>query len=47
MLDLSLLSFLSAEWQTGQGQAIIGTPLLVPEPRNVIFREGNSTRKNN
>ena len=25
---------------TGQGQAIIGTPLLVPVPRKVIFKEG-------
>jgi hypothetical protein len=47
ILDLSLLSFLSEEWQTGQGQAIMGTPLLVPEPRKLIFREGDSTCKNN
>jgi hypothetical protein len=46
MLDRRRLSFLSAEWQTGQGQAIIGTPALVPEPRKVIFIEGNCTDKN-
>jgi hypothetical protein len=47
MLDLSLLSFLSEEWQTAQGHAIMGTPLLVPEPKKLILREGNSTCKNN
>jgi hypothetical protein len=40
MLERRRLSFLSVEAQTGQGQAIIGTPLLVPVPKNVIFKGG-------
>ena len=36
----SLLSFLSLEVHTTQLQAIMGTPLLVPVPRNVIFSDG-------
>jgi hypothetical protein len=46
ILDRNRLSFLSAEWQTAQGQAIMGTPLLVPDPRKLIFIEGNCTVKN-
>jgi hypothetical protein len=33
-LLLRRLSFLSDEWQTSHLQAIIGTPPLVPVPRN-------------
>jgi hypothetical protein len=40
MLERSRLSFLSGEVQTSQSQPIIGTPLLVPVPKNVILREG-------
>jgi len=40
MLGLNRLSFLSGDVHTSQSQAIIGTPLLVPVPRNVILREG-------
>jgi hypothetical protein len=40
MLLLKRLSFLSNDWQTGHVHAIIGTPLLVPEPKKVIFNEG-------
>jgi len=43
MLLLKRLSFLLAEWQTSQGHAIMGTPLLVPVPRNVIFKGGECT----
>jgi hypothetical protein len=38
ILLLSLLSFLFVEVQTLQEQAIIGTPLLVPEPKKLIRR---------
>jgi hypothetical protein len=31
---------LSVDAHTSQGQAIIGTPVLVPVPRNVIFNGG-------
>jgi hypothetical protein len=40
MLGRNRLSFLSGEVHTSQLQAIMGTPLLVPEPRKVILREG-------
>jgi hypothetical protein len=40
MLERKRLSFLSVEVHTSQSQAIIGTPLLVPVPRKVIFNEG-------
>jgi len=40
MLERRRLSFLSVEVQTSQSQPIMGTPLLVPVPRNVILREG-------
>jgi hypothetical protein len=40
MLERKRLSFLSFEVHTSQSQAIIGTPLLVPVPRKVIFKEG-------
>jgi len=43
MLLRSLLSFLSVEVQTSQLQAIIGTPLLVPVPKNVIVSGGQIT----
>jgi hypothetical protein len=33
------LSFLSDEWQTWHLQAIIGTPPLVPVPRNSTLRD--------
>jgi hypothetical protein len=39
----NLLSFLLADVQTSQSQPIIGTPLLVPVPRNVILRGGLCT----
>jgi len=32
--------------QTAQSQPIIGTPLLVPVPRKVIFKEGWLIHKN-
>jgi hypothetical protein len=44
MLDRRRLSFLSVEWQTGHGQAIIGTPLLVPEPKKLIFNWGDTNK---
>ena len=34
------LSFLSEDVHTSHGHAIIGTPLLVPVPKNVIFKGG-------
>jgi hypothetical protein len=40
MLDLKRLSFLSGELHTGQSQAIMGTPPLVPVPKKVIFNGG-------
>ena len=40
MLLRNRLSRRSAEAQTSQGQAIMGTPLLVPVPKNVIVRGG-------
>jgi hypothetical protein len=40
MLLRSRLSFLSVDAHIAQGQAIIGTPVLVPVPRNVIFKDG-------
>ena len=42
MLLLSLLSFVLVDEQTVQPQAIIGTPLLVPVPKKVIFKEGKA-----
>jgi len=42
ILDRSRLSFLLAEVHTSQLQAIIGTPLLVPVPRKVIFNGGQN-----
>jgi hypothetical protein len=43
----SLLSFLSEDVQTAQLQPIIGTPVLVPVPRNVIVRGGHVTSEFN
>jgi len=43
----NLLSFLSVDVQTAQLQPIMGTPLLVPVPRNVIVREGHVTSEFN
>ena len=40
MLLLSRLSLELEEMQTSQLQAIMGTPLLVPEPRIVTVIEG-------
>jgi hypothetical protein len=40
MLERSRLSLLSVELQTIQSQPIMGTPLLVPVPRKVIFNDG-------
>jgi hypothetical protein len=40
------LSFASADTQTLQSQATIGTPLLVPVPKNVIFNGGHCTIQN-
>ena len=37
------LVFLSVDVQTGQLHPIIGTPLLVPVPKNVIFKGGQCT----
>jgi hypothetical protein len=34
------LSFLSVEVQTSQSHPIIGTPLLVPVPKKIIFSRG-------
>lgn len=45
MLLRSLLSLGSVELQTGQLQAIIGTPLLVPVPKNVICKDGQNMCK--
>jgi hypothetical protein len=45
MLGRSRLSFTSVEVQTSQSQAIIGTPLLVPDPRKVIVRGGQITNQ--
>jgi hypothetical protein len=45
MLDRSLLSLLSADEHISQSQPIIGTPLLVPVPRKVIFNDGANTRQ--
>jgi hypothetical protein len=36
----SRLSFLSFDVQTSHEHAIMGTPLLVPEPRNVMVNSG-------
>jgi hypothetical protein len=38
-LLLSLRSIGSDDWQTTQSQPIIGTPLLVPVPRNVTRKD--------
>jgi hypothetical protein len=43
MLERSRLSFWSPDRQTSQSQPIIGTPLLVPVPRNVMVRGGQVT----
>lgn len=40
------LSFLLEEVQTGHSQAIKGTPLLVPVPRNVMVNGGHCTAQN-
>jgi hypothetical protein len=40
ILGLNLLSLGSVEVQTSQSHAIMGTPVLVPVPRNVILSEG-------
>ena len=40
MLLRSRLSLLSVDAHTAQGQAIIGTPVLVPVPKKVIFNGG-------
>jgi hypothetical protein len=40
MLERSRLSRGSGEAHTSQGHAIIGTPVLVPVPRKVIFNGG-------
>jgi hypothetical protein len=40
MLGRKRLSFVSFDVHTSHSQAIIGTPVLVPVPRNVILREG-------
>jgi hypothetical protein len=45
MLGRSLVSFLSVEAHTSQLQAIIGTPLLVPEPRKIILSGGYVTQQ--
>ena len=44
MLERSRLSFGSVEAQTAQGQATMGTPVLVPVPKKVIFKGGLLTR---
>jgi hypothetical protein len=46
MLERSRLSFLSGDAHTSQGQATIGTPVLVPVPRKVIFNGGLLTCQN-
>jgi len=43
ILDRRRLSFLSGDVHTSQLQPIMGTPLLVPVPRNVIFKGGHCT----
>jgi hypothetical protein len=43
MLERSRLSLLSEDVHTSQPQPIMGTPLLVPVPRNVIFKGGVCT----
>jgi hypothetical protein len=43
MLLRSRLSFGSSDLHTLHEQAIMGTPLLVPVPRKVIFIGGQST----
>ena len=40
ILERRRLSFLFADVHILHVQAIIGTPLLVPVPKNVIFKEG-------
>jgi len=45
MLLLKRLSLGSEEVQTSQSQAIMGTPLLVPVPKNVICNEEECTCK--
>jgi len=40
MLERSRLSLGSVEAHTSHGQATIGTPVLVPVPRKVIFIGG-------
>ena len=46
MLLLKRLSFGSVEVHTLHPQATIGTPLLVPVPKNVIFKEGETILQN-
>jgi hypothetical protein len=41
----SLLSRLSADWQTGQLQPICGMPVEVPVPKNRIFIESFHSKK--
>jgi hypothetical protein len=43
ILQRNLLSLGFTELQTSQGQAIIGTPLLVPVPSNVMVSGGYDT----
>ena len=42
-LLLKRLSLGSVEVQTSQSQPIMGTPLLVPVPKNVMVRDGICT----
>src|SRR5579859_120593 len=46
MLERSLLSLASVEAHTSQGHATMGTPVLVPVPRKVIFNGGFFTGVN-
>jgi len=43
MLERNRLSFGFSDVQTAQEQPIIGMPVLVPVPRNVIFNVGKAT----
>jgi hypothetical protein len=45
MLVRSRLSFLLADVQTAQPQPIMGTPLLVPVPKNVMVNGGCCTQQ--
>jgi len=42
-LERNRLSFGFAEVHTAQEHPIIGMPVLVPVPRNVIFNKGEAT----